>query len=70
VAYVGDSDDIRRTPTANRASDRSQAATGQGAGGTGFGGPHPSGANIAYRDGVVRFVRDDEKIEEQIVVNC
>jgi prepilin-type processing-associated H-X9-DG protein len=64
VAYVGDSDDIRRTPTGNPASDRSLAATGQGAGGTGFGGPHSSGANIAYCDGSVRFVRDDEQVEQ------
>jgi prepilin-type N-terminal cleavage/methylation domain-containing protein/prepilin-type processing-associated H-X9-DG protein len=56
VAYAGDCDDIRRTPTGFPASDKN--------GGSGFGGPHPSGANIAYCDGSVRFVRDDEQVEE------
>jgi prepilin-type processing-associated H-X9-DG protein len=55
VAYVGDCDDIRRTPTGNPTSDRSD--------GSGFGGPHSSGANIAYCDGSVRFVLDNEQIE-------
>ncbi len=55
VAYVGDSDDIRRTPSGNLTPDKT--------GGAGFGGPHPSGANIAYCDGSVRFVLDSEEIE-------
>lgn len=55
VAYVGDSDDIRRQSSGSPVSDKS--------GGTGFGGPHSSGANIAYCDGSVRFIRDDEEIE-------
>jgi prepilin-type processing-associated H-X9-DG protein len=55
LAYVGDSDEIRRTPTGMPVSDES--------GGTGFGGPHTSGANFAYCDGAVRFVADDEEIE-------
>jgi prepilin-type N-terminal cleavage/methylation domain-containing protein/prepilin-type processing-associated H-X9-DG protein len=56
IAYVGDSDDIRRAPTGIRASDKS--------GGSGFGGPHSSGANIAYCDGSVRFILDDEQLEQ------
>jgi prepilin-type processing-associated H-X9-DG protein len=63
VAYVGDSHDIRRSPNGMPATDRSLAATSHDSGG-GFGGPHPSGANIAYCDGSVRFVRDDEAIEQ------
>ena len=55
VAYVGDSDDIRRQPTGMPMSDSS--------GGAGFGGPHPGGVNIAYCDCSVRFVRDDEEVE-------
>lgn len=55
VAYVGDSDDIRRQPTESTISDN--------AGGTGFGGPHPGGANLAYCDGSVKFINDDESIE-------
>lgn len=55
VAYVGDSDDIRRRPEGSLGSDRS--------GGMNFGGPHTSGANIAYCDGAVKFVSDDETLE-------
>lgn len=55
VAFVGDSDDIRRKvsgpPTADSQSN------------VGFGGPHPSGANIAYCDGSVRLVALDEDLE-------
>jgi prepilin-type N-terminal cleavage/methylation domain-containing protein/prepilin-type processing-associated H-X9-DG protein len=79
VAYVGDCDDIRRTATGFPASDRGAGSgdprttgedprtTGSGDPRTtlsGFGGPHPSGANIAYCDGSVRFVRDDEELEK------
>jgi prepilin-type processing-associated H-X9-DG protein len=65
VAYVGDSDDIRRSPTGMPTSDRGAGSPDSPttAGGTNFGGPHPSGANIAYCDGSVRFVLDDEPLE-------
>lgn len=55
VAYVGDSEDIRRKPSGSPVSDK--------VGGSGFGGPHPGGANIAYCDGAVKFVTDDEVME-------
>lgn len=55
LAFVGDSDDIRRAPSGPPTPDKS--------GGSGFGGPHPSGANMAYCDGSVRFVVDDESVE-------
>lgn len=55
VAYVGDSEDIRRKPSGSPVSDKN--------GGSGFGGPHPGGANIAYCDGAVKFVADDEVME-------
>jgi prepilin-type N-terminal cleavage/methylation domain-containing protein/prepilin-type processing-associated H-X9-DG protein len=74
VAYVGDCDDIRRSSGGMPTSDRSLAATGHDSGagsgdprtttGGGFGGPHPSGANIAYCDGSVRFMHDDEQLEQ------
>lgn len=55
VAYVGSCDDIGRRPSGNPVSDKS--------GNSGFGGPHPSGANFAYCDGSVKFVSDDEAAE-------
>lgn len=55
IAYVGDSDDIRRSPSGSPASDKSS--------GKGFGGPHPGGANAASCDGSVRFISDNEDIE-------
>jgi prepilin-type N-terminal cleavage/methylation domain-containing protein/prepilin-type processing-associated H-X9-DG protein len=54
--YVGDCDDIARSATGNPISDSSAA-------GTGLGGPHPGGANIAYCDASVRFVTDDQQFE-------
>ena len=57
IAYVGDSEDIRRQPSGSPVPDIG--------GGAGFGGPHPGGANMAYCDGSVRFVNEDEKIEAQ-----
>jgi prepilin-type processing-associated H-X9-DG protein len=72
VAYVGDSDDICREPTGSPTPDRGAGLgdprTTEGAGdprtgGGGFGAAHPSGANIAYCDGSVRFVLADEPLE-------
>ncbi len=54
VAYVGDSDDIRRSGSGAPMPDRTA--------GIRFGGPHPGGVNIAYCDGSVRFVGDDEEL--------
>ena len=56
VAYVGDSDDISRLPSGSPINDK--------AGGAGFGGPHIGGANIAYCDGSVRFVDENQHTEE------
>jgi prepilin-type N-terminal cleavage/methylation domain-containing protein/prepilin-type processing-associated H-X9-DG protein len=55
LAYVGNSDDISRKPAGPPTSDKTP--------GTGFGGPHPGGANIAYCDGSVRFVSNDDAME-------
>jgi prepilin-type N-terminal cleavage/methylation domain-containing protein/prepilin-type processing-associated H-X9-DG protein len=63
VAYVGDCDDIRREPTGMPTADTSGGNSAGLTAGGGFGGPHPSGANIAYCDGSLRFVVDDEEIE-------
>lgn len=51
----GDSDDIRRQPAGTPTEDKNGRA--------GFGEPHPGGANIAYCDGPVLFVRDDDEVE-------
>jgi prepilin-type N-terminal cleavage/methylation domain-containing protein/prepilin-type processing-associated H-X9-DG protein len=73
VAYVGDCDDIRREPTRSPTPDRGAGSgdprTTEGSGdprttaAAGFGAAHPSGANIAYCDGSVRFVLEDEQLE-------
>ena len=55
VAYIGDSDEICRQTTGMPTPEKT--------GGAGFGGPHPAGANIAYCDGSVRFIGDNEEIE-------
>jgi prepilin-type N-terminal cleavage/methylation domain-containing protein/prepilin-type processing-associated H-X9-DG protein len=55
VVYIGDCDDIRREPSESPTPDRR--------GGRGFGAAHPSGANIAYCDGSVRFVLEDGQLE-------
>jgi prepilin-type processing-associated H-X9-DG protein/prepilin-type N-terminal cleavage/methylation domain-containing protein len=62
IAYVGDSDDIRRTPTGMPTSDRAGAGSGDPRT-TGFGGPHTGGANIAYCDGSVRFIIESDSVE-------
>jgi prepilin-type processing-associated H-X9-DG protein len=58
VAFVGHSDDISRDVKTGVANDRS--------GGVAFGGPHPGGVNVARCDGTVRFVGDDETLEQEL----
>lgn len=58
VAYVGDSEDIARTPSGLPVADKT--------GGIGFGGPHTGGANIAYCDGSVHFVNGDVEIDSTL----
>ncbi len=57
--YGGDSDDIRRNANGTPLSDSAAEAS------LGFGGPHSSGANIAYCDSSVRFVGFDEQLETE-----
>ncbi|MAT70123.1 MAG: hypothetical protein CMJ58_11450 [Planctomycetaceae bacterium] len=54
--YIGDCDDISRDVAANPAPDST--------GSTGYGGPHPSGCNIAYADASVRLVGFDSELQE------
>ena len=53
--YVGDCDDVRRAASGEPISDTES--------GTGFGGPHSGGCNIAMCDGSVRFVLASDKIQ-------
>jgi prepilin-type processing-associated H-X9-DG protein len=53
--YVGDCDDVRRSASGNPTTDME--------GGSGFGGPHGGGCNIAMCDGSVRFVLTNEKLQ-------
>jgi prepilin-type processing-associated H-X9-DG protein len=59
VAYVGNREDIRRRLAGSPASDNTSGA--------GFGEPPPGGATIAYCDGAVRCVGNDEEMESMIV---
>lgn len=55
--FAGDSDDIRRTVSGSPISDKK--------GGSGFGGPHLGGCNVAYCDGSVRFILEDDEFEQE-----
>jgi prepilin-type N-terminal cleavage/methylation domain-containing protein/prepilin-type processing-associated H-X9-DG protein len=54
--YVGDCDDVARNFSGPLVSDQSAASVG-------ISSPHPAGANIAFCDGSVRFIADDQAIE-------
>jgi prepilin-type N-terminal cleavage/methylation domain-containing protein/prepilin-type processing-associated H-X9-DG protein len=56
--YNGDCEDVRRAVSHKSSSDES--------GGSGFGGPHPSGCNFVYLDGSVRFINEDASPEQHV----